>query len=158
MQGPSHESEHVPVKAPGLDPCGDLSLKFRDQAGGVGVAAVGAVAQMLKQPLQEKQIAEGKHLVLAGWRHVASGTFERDENLVRGTFEVEIEIGHAHRRLALGKRGSDPSRMLIRRRGFWLGSAHRECVLKLLDVTCEPIIAPVKFNEIHRRFQNPGTR
>ena len=51
MQGPSHVGEHVPINLLRLHPSGDLSLEVGDQTGGVRVAAVAAVAQMLEQPL-----------------------------------------------------------------------------------------------------------
>src|SRR5215472_7223351 len=45
-----------------LDLGDDIGLKVRDQSGGVRIAPVGAVGQMLKQPLQKKQITDGKRL------------------------------------------------------------------------------------------------
>ena len=115
----------MPVNVPCLRPRCDLSLKVRNQTGGIAIAAVGAISQMLKQLLQEEQITEGQLLVLAGRRHVASGALERGEDLLRGAFEIQIEIGREHGRPPAGDRGSDPSCVLIRQRGMWLGSAHR---------------------------------
>src|SRR5712691_10192816 len=80
---------------------------------------------MLEQPLQQKQITDGKRLILAGRRHVASRARESGKDFARGAFAVPIEIGVERGRPALGDRVRDPSRMLIRRRGLWLGSAHR---------------------------------
>src|SRR5712691_9237493 len=80
---------------------------------------------MLEQPLQEKQIADGERLILAGRRHVPSRARESGKDFVRGAFAVPIEVGAERRRPTLGDRTRDPSGMLIRRRGLWLGSAHR---------------------------------
>src|SRR6266540_4154235 len=80
---------------------------------------------MLEQPLQEKQITDGKRLVLADRRHVTSRAGESGEDFARAAFAVPIEVGAERGRPALGDRTRDPPRMLIRRRGLWLGSAHR---------------------------------
>ena len=128
MQRSSHEGEHAPVDVSRLDLRDDVGLKIRDQLGGVRIAPIGAVTQMLEQPLQEKQITDGKRLILAGRRHVASRAREGGKDLARGAFAVPIEVGAERGRSALGDRERDPSRMLIRRRGLWLGSAHRGCL------------------------------
>jgi hypothetical protein len=66
---------------------------------------------------------------------VAHRAFEGSKNLMRGTFEVQIKIGRKRGRPALGDRGCDPSRMLIRRQGLRLGSgilsssSHARCYL-----------------------------
>src|SRR5919106_2792820 len=80
---------------------------------------------MLEQPLQEKQITNGKRLILAGRRHVASRARECSKDFVRGVFAVPIEVGVERGRPALGDRARDPSRMLVRWRGLWKDSAHR---------------------------------
>ena len=71
----------------------DLSLKIRDQTCRIRVATVGAIAQMLKKPLQQKQIAKGKRLILARWRHVASHALEGGKDFVRRAFQIQVEIG-----------------------------------------------------------------
>ena len=125
VQDSSHQGEHAPVGVSGLDLRNDVGLKIRDQFGCVHVAPIGAVAQMLEQPLQQKQITDGKRLILAGRRHVANQTRESGKDFVGGAFAVPIERIIERRRSTLGDRLRNPSRMLIRRRGFWLGSAHR---------------------------------
>src|SRR5450755_3062115 len=79
---------------------------------------------MLKQPLQQKQITNGKRLVFAGRGHVASRARESGKDFARGAFAVPIEGGAERGRTAFRDRLRDPSRVLIRRRGLWLGSAH----------------------------------
>src|SRR6266853_477848 len=79
---------------------------------------------MLQQPLQQKQITNSKRLILAGRRHMASRARESGKDFAGGAFAVPIEGGVERGRTTLGDRLRDPSRMLIRRRGFWLGSAH----------------------------------
>jgi hypothetical protein len=80
---------------------------------------------MLEQPLQQKQITDRKRLILASRRHVASRTREGGKDFAWGAFAVPIEGIIERGRSTLGDRLRDPSRMRIRRRGFWLGSAHR---------------------------------
>src|SRR5258708_35490399 len=80
---------------------------------------------MLQQPLQQKQIANSKRLILAGRRHMASRARESGEDFAWGAFAVPIEGGVERGRTTLGDRLRDPSRMLIRRRRLCLGSAHR---------------------------------
>jgi hypothetical protein len=80
---------------------------------------------MLKQPLEQKQITDRKRLILAGRRHVASRARESGKDFAWGAFAVPIEGIIERGRSTLGDRLRNPSRMLIRRRGFWLGSAHR---------------------------------
>src|SRR5882724_1437131 len=79
---------------------------------------------MLQQPLQQKQITNSKRLILAARRHVASRAREGGKDFARGAFAIPIEGGVERGRTTLGDRSRDTSRMLIRRRGFWLGSAH----------------------------------
>src|SRR6266851_6467359 len=79
---------------------------------------------MLEQPLQQKQITNGKRLILADWRHVASRARESGKDFAWGAFAVPIEGGIEWGRTTLRDHFRDPSRMLIRRRGLWLGSAH----------------------------------
>src|SRR5262249_14588851 len=124
MQRPSHVGEHLSINMSRLYSRGDISLKIRDQTGGVRVPAVGAVAQVLEQLLQQKQITKGKRLIVTPWRHVASDALEGDKDLARGAFEVQIEIRRERRRPALGDCSRNASRMSIHRRGLWLGSAH----------------------------------
>src|SRR6266566_5163001 len=88
---------------------------------------------MLEEPLQEKQITEGERLVLAGRRHVANHALESGKDIVRGAFEIQIEIGRECGPPALGNRGRDSSRALIGRRGLWLGSAHHGCLRESLQ-------------------------
>jgi hypothetical protein len=80
---------------------------------------------MLEQPLQQKQITKSKRFILAGWRHVASRARESGKDFARGAFAVPIESIVERGRSTLGDRLRNPSRMFIRRRGFWLGSARR---------------------------------
>ena len=79
MQRPSHVGEYPSINMSRLYLRGDISLKIRDQTGGVRVPAVGAVAQALEQLLQQKQITKGKRLIIASWRHVASDALESDK-------------------------------------------------------------------------------
>src|SRR6266702_4768350 len=79
---------------------------------------------MLQQPLQQKQITNSKRLILAARRHVASRAREGGKDFARGAFAIPIEGGVERGRTTLGDRSRDTSRMLVRRRGFWLGSAH----------------------------------
>ena len=125
VQGSSHEGKHAAVDVSGLDLRDDLGLKIRDQLGCVRVAPIGAITQMLEQPLQQKQITDRKRLILAGRRHVASRAREGGKDFAWGAFAVPIEGIVERGRSTLGDRLRNPSRMLIRRRGFWLGSAHR---------------------------------
>ena len=124
MQRPSHEGEHAAVDMSRLDLRDDVGLKIRNQLACVGVAPVGAITQMFEQALQQKQIADRKRLVLAGRRHVPSCARESGKYFVRAGFAVPIEVGAERRRAALGDRTRDPSRILVRRRGLRLGSAH----------------------------------
>jgi hypothetical protein len=80
---------------------------------------------MLKQPLKQKQITDRKRLILAGRRHVASRARESGKDFAWGAFAIPIEGIVERGRSTFGDRLRDPSRMLIRRRGFCLGSAHR---------------------------------
>ena len=104
---------------------------------------------MLEQPLQQKQIPDGKRLILAGRRHVASRADESGKDFVRGAFAVPIEIGAERGRAALGDRARDPSRMLIRRRGLWLRSAHRASSANHAMVARRRVSGLVKVGEIH---------
>src|SRR5262249_11491432 len=122
MQRPSHVGEYPSINMSRLYLRGDISLKIRDQTGGVRVPAVGAVAQALEQLLQQKQITKGKRLIIASWRHVASDALESDKDLARGAFEVPIKFRRERRRPAFGDCSRNASRVLIRR--LWLGSAH----------------------------------
>src|SRR5215831_119702 len=124
MQRPSHVGEHLSINMSRLYSRGDISLKIRDQTGGVRVPAVGAVAQVLEQLLQQKQITKGKRLIVTAWRHVASDALEGDKDLARGAFEVLIELRRERRGPAFGDCSRNAPRVLIRRRGLWLGSAH----------------------------------
>src|SRR5919108_5533778 len=101
MQRASDAGEHVPINMSRLDSRSDISLKIRDQAGRIRVPAVCAVAQALQQLLQQKQITEGKRFIVASRRHVASDALQGDKDLVRGAFEVQIEIRRERRRPAL---------------------------------------------------------
>src|ERR1700738_101759 len=80
---------------------------------------------MLKQPLEQKQITDRKRLIVAGRRHVASRARESGEAFAWGALAVPIEGIVERGRSTPGDRLCNPSCMLIRRRGFWLGSAHR---------------------------------
>jgi hypothetical protein len=117
VQRPSHVGEHLSINMSRLYSRGDISLKIRDQTGGIRVPAVGAVAQVLEQLLQQKQITKGKRLIVAAWRHVASDALEGDKDLARGAFEVLIELRRERRRPAFGNCSRNASRVLIRRRG-----------------------------------------
>src|SRR5262245_17469887 len=80
---------------------------------------------MLEQPLQEKQISDGKHLIVAGRRHVQGSACESGKYFAWKAFAVLIEFSAERWRPALCDRTRDPSRMIIRRRRLGLGSAHR---------------------------------
>ena len=124
MQHPSHEGEHALVDVSRLELRDDVGLKIRDQLGCVRISPIGAITQMFEQALQQKQITDGKRLVLARRRHVPSCARESGKDFVRAAFAVPIEVGVERRRAALGDCTRDPSRMLIRRQGLRLGSAH----------------------------------
>ena len=118
MQRSSHKSKHAPVDVSGLDLRDDVGLKIHDQSGCVRVAAIGAITKMLEQPLQQKQITDGERLVIAGRRHVASQARESGKDFAWGAFAVPIEGLIERGRSTLGDRLRNPSRLLIRRRGF----------------------------------------
>ena len=67
-----------------LNPRDDVGLKIRDQLGRIRIAAIGAITQMLEQPLQQKQITDAEHLVLAGRRHVPGRARESCKDFARG--------------------------------------------------------------------------
>src|SRR6516225_2619619 len=116
MQRPSHVGEHLSIKMSRLYSRGDISLKIRNQTGSIRVPAVGAVAQVLEQLLQQKQITKGKRLIVTAWRrHVASDALEGDKDLARGASEVVIELRRERRRPAFGDCSRNASRVLIRR-------------------------------------------
>jgi hypothetical protein len=104
---------------------------------------------MLQQPLQQKQITNGKRLILAGRRHVASRARESGKDFAWGAFAVPIESGVERGRSPLGDRLRDPSRMLIRRRGLWLGSTHRAASVNPATVAGICVAALSKIGEIH---------
>jgi hypothetical protein len=81
----------------GLDLRDDAGLKIRDQLACIGITPVGAITQMFEQVLQQKQIADGQRLVLAGGRHVPSGARESGKDFVRASFAVPIEVGTERR-------------------------------------------------------------
>ena len=114
MQRSSHQGEHARLTSR-LGLRDYFGLKIRDEPGGVRIASIGAVPQMLEHPLQEKQITDGERLILAGRRHVASRASESGEDLAWRVFAVPIEVLAERGRSALGDRARDPSRMLIRR-------------------------------------------
>ena len=125
VQCPSHQGEHARIDVSRFGARGDFGLKICNQLCGVRIAPIGAIPQVLEQLLQDKQITDCKRLILAGRRHVASSAREGGKNLSRGALAVSIEVGAERRRPALGNSDRDPSRILVRRRGLWLGSAHR---------------------------------
>src|SRR6266852_5673701 len=104
---------------------------------------------MLQQPLQQKQIANSKGLILAGRRHLASRARESDKDFAWTAFAVPIEGGAERGRLTLGDRLRDPSRMLFRRRGLWLGSAHCAASANQATVAGICVAALSKIGEIH---------
>ena len=69
---------------------------------------------MFKQPLQQKQITDGKRLVLADRKHVVSQARESGKDFAWGALAVPIEGGVERGRTTLGDRLRDPSRMFIR--------------------------------------------
>jgi hypothetical protein len=91
VQGSSHKGKHAAVDVSGLDLRGDLGPKIRDQFGHVHVAPIGAIAQMLARPLQQKQITDRKRLIPAGRRYVASRAREGGKDFAWGAFAVPIE-------------------------------------------------------------------
>src|SRR5215471_6314237 len=80
---------------------------------------------MLKQPLLEKQISDGKRLIVASRRNVQGSACESGKYFAWKAFAVSIEFGAERWRSALCDYTRDPSRMIIRRRRLGLGSTHR---------------------------------
>src|SRR4051812_49753440 len=70
-----------------------------------------------------RSITDGKRLILAGRRHVASSAREGGKNLSRGALAVPIEVGAERRRPALGNSDRDASRILDRK-STRLNSSH----------------------------------
>ena len=150
MQHSSQQDEHAAVDLSCLDPCDDIGLKLRNQLGGVRIAPIGAVAQMLQLLLQKKQITGGKHFIVSRGRHVASRAGKSSEYFARGAFTIPIKISGEWRRSTFCDSARDPSRILIRRRRSWLGSAHRVSFLhESHHVSWESHLGLVKFGEIH---------
>src|ERR1700682_86 len=104
---------------------------------------------MLEQALQQKQITKSERLILAGRRHVASRARESGKDFAWGAFAVPIEGRVERRRTTLGDRLRDPSRILIRRRGLWLGSAHHAASANQATVARICVAALSKIGEIH---------
>ncbi len=159
VQCPSHQGEHARIDMSRFDARGDFGLKICNQTCGVRIAPIGAIAQVLEQLLQDKQITDGKRLILAGRRHVASSAREGGKDLSRGALAVPIEIGAERRRPALGNGDRDPSRILVRRRGLWLGSAHRAFSANHSNSSRKPRPGPAKRgrNPLHKT-PRPGRR
>jgi hypothetical protein len=80
-----------------------------------------------------------KRLIVASWRHVASDALKGDKDVARGAFEVLIELRRERRRPALGDRSCNASRMLIRRRGLWLGSVHHAASSNRAMLPSDPV-------------------
>src|SRR4029450_308716 len=146
-----------PCYLPRLYSRGDIGLKIRDPTGRVRVPAVGAVAQALKQLLQQKQITEGKRLIVAAWRHVASNALKGDKDVARGAFEVLIELRRERRRPALGDRSCNASRMLIRPRGLWLGSVHHAASSNRAMLPSDPVSDSSKSVKSTTDFRDAAT-
>ncbi len=115
MQRSAHEGEHACIDLSRLNPRDDIGLKIRDQLGRVRIAAIGAITQMLEQPLQQKQITDAEHLVLAGRRHVPGRARESRKDFARGAFAVPIEVVAERRRPALGYGARNQSCIVVRR-------------------------------------------
>src|SRR6266480_2863822 len=111
MQCSSDEGEHAGGDLPCLDLPDDIGLKIRDQLGGVRIATIRAVPQMLKQPLQEKQISDGKRLIVAARRHVQNSACKSGKYFAWRALAVLIELGTKRGWPALRDRPRDPSRM-----------------------------------------------
>jgi hypothetical protein len=103
---------------------------------------------MLEQPLQKKQVPDGKRLIVAARGHMASCARECGKNFVRRAFAVPVQVLSNRGRPAFADRNRDPSRMLIRRRGLWLGWAHR-LTPRITNRSREPRPGLVKVGKIH---------
>jgi len=101
-----------------LDLGDDIGLKVRDQSGGVRIAPVGAVGQMLKQPLQKKQITDGKRLIVAARRHVASRACKCGEHFARRGFTTLIQVVTKWA-AGLADRNRDLPPIRVGWQGFW---------------------------------------
>src|SRR5580700_3215950 len=104
---------------------------------------------MLQQSLQQKQITNGKRLVLAARRHMASRARESGKDFARRAFAVPIQGGVERGRTPLCDRLRDAFGMFVRRRGFWLGSAHRGASANHATVAGICVAAMSKAREIH---------
>jgi hypothetical protein len=92
MQCSSDKGEHASVDEPCLDLPDDIGLKIRDQFGGVRIAPIGAITQVLKQLLQEKQISYRKRLIVAGRGHVPGSACESRKYFAWRAFAVSLEF------------------------------------------------------------------
>ncbi len=92
MQCSSDKGEHASVDEPCLGLPDDIRLKLRDQLGGVRIALISAVAQVLKQLLQEKQISDGKRLIVAGRGHVPGSACESRKYFAWRAYAVSLEF------------------------------------------------------------------
>jgi hypothetical protein len=89
---------------------------------------------------------------------MASHALKGGKDFVRGTFQIQVEIGCECGPPTLGDSGPDPSRMLIGRGGLWLSSAHHGRLHESLDVTRKSDVGLIKISRIHQRLPFLGTR
>src|SRR6266567_3230374 len=71
------------------------------------------------------------------------------------TVRVQIEISRERRRPVLGDCSRNASRMLMRRRGLWLGSAHHLVSSNHVMLPPGPVARLMKISEIHYRLRRP---
>ena len=88
---------------------------------------------------------------------MASRAREGGKDFAWGAFAVPIEGIIERGRSTLGDRLRNPSRMLIRRRGFWLGSAHQS-LRESLAMIAEVGLVPFKAGDIHSQNPRPWRR
>jgi hypothetical protein len=116
MQRSTDEGEHRLVDTLRVHLRDYVGLEIGDQLRRIRVAGVAAVAQLLEQALQQKKVAEGQRLIMAGRRHVTRHARERGKDLLRRRLAVAFDIIVERRRPALGDRARDPPRMRVDRR------------------------------------------
>src|SRR5262249_38665614 len=110
--------EHPHVDMSRLDLGDDIGLKVRDQSGGVRIAPVGAVGQMLKQPLQKKLITDGKRLHRCCAEACGKPRLKCGEHFARRGFATLIQVV-AKWAAGLADRNRDSPPIRVGWHGFW---------------------------------------